>query len=218
MIRQHASDHHWPHWSRVLLARPGAYWVARRIWSWPRRHAAMEAAAPLFQRTYRKGPSGMGDASRFWRDLIARSAPTPTADRGASEERTILEGWTTRAEILGGGIVEDLVGVERALDAPGYVEIYGPDPGLSSCGGQGWIRLDRGQLEWLRDAALPAAIAALVSSPPVLPDLAVAYTREQCIEDGGHFWPRDQPATCKRCGYNPGWIARPDEDQDQQSN
>jgi hypothetical protein len=56
-LRGLASDLRAPHWLRVLLARPGSYRVARRIWEWPRRSAFMEAVAPLFGRSYR-GPGG----------------------------------------------------------------------------------------------------------------------------------------------------------------
>lgn len=31
-----------------------------------------------------------------------------------------------------------------------------------------------------------------------------------CVEHGGHFWPadapEDEPATCTRCWFNPGWA------------
>lgn len=34
---------------------------------------------------------------------------------------------------------------------------------------------------------------------------------QACVEHGGHFWPEDapenEPSTCTRCWYDPGWVA-----------
>lgn len=53
-LRQYASDHHWPYWILVALARPGEYAVARQIWGWPRRHALGVTLATWCGRRYRR--------------------------------------------------------------------------------------------------------------------------------------------------------------------
>lgn len=69
-LRQYATDYKWPRGLRVLLARPHAYVVARRLWEWPRRHALGHSVAPLFGRTYQRPVRTAPDAQP--------SAPGPT--------------------------------------------------------------------------------------------------------------------------------------------
>lgn len=69
---------------------------------------------------------------------------------------------------------------------------------------------------WVRDHFVPLLEGAgLTIAPMAAVQLATTPYDDPivraCVDHGGHFWPadapEDEPATCTRCWFNPGWKA-----------